>query len=545
MPIYNNISRRYFLKETALFIAASHLLASCANKKGYTGSIINDNSSTGHLLREELNLNPESTIEIPILIIGGGVSGLSAGYHLKKKGVTDYLILELADQVGGNSISGKNNTSAFPWAAHYLPVVNNSNSELLQFLFEHKIITGFDDQELPIYNDYYLCFDPEERLFIKGHWQDGLIPNFGVSEKEKEEIQRFFNLVTEYKKKIGNDGKPMFEIPLDLSSQDKEFRDLDLLSFQSFLTKLNFTSPHLLWYLNYCCKDDYGSTLSDTSAYAGLHYFCARRAKASNAESSAVLTWPEGNSFLTKKLLTASSDKIKTNQLITKINIVNDRVEVIVYNTQTKTCLRYRCNQVILCTPQYVNSHIISKELTYERKFAELFEYTPWIVANITLTDLPEHKGEPLSWDNVIFDSPSLGYVNACHQHLNTHNKNIVLTYYLPLVNGTSKETRKQLSEKKYEEICKQIINDLEKAHPKIEEFITNIDIKLWGHGMIKPKPNFIFNEKKEIYTQPIQNKIFFAHSDLSGISVFEEAFYQGNKAAKEILNIYDKNRKA
>jgi len=63
--------------------------------------------------------------------------------------------------------------------------------------------------------------------------------------------------------------------------------------------------------LNYCCKDDYGSTLENTSAYAGLHYFCARRAKAANAESSAVLTWPEGNSFLVNKLALSLKTKLE------------------------------------------------------------------------------------------------------------------------------------------------------------------------------------------------------------------------------------------
>ena len=36
----------------------------------------------------------------------------------------------------------------------------------------------------------------------------------------------------------------------------------------------------------------------------------------------------------------------------------------------------------------------------------------------------------------------------------------------------------------------------------------------------------------------PIDNQIFFAHSDLSGVSIFEEAFHQGINAAKQVLNV-------
>ena len=53
---------------------------------------------------------------------------------------------------------------------------------------------------------------------------------------------------------------------------------------------------------------------------------------------------------------------------------------------------------------------------------------------------------------------------------------------------------------------------------------------------MISPIPNTIFGEKKEFLKKDIDNKIFFAHTDLSGISIFEEAFYQGIDAAKKML---------
>jgi hypothetical protein len=53
---------------------------------------------------------------------------------------------------------------------------------------------------------------------------------------------------------------------------------------------------------------------------------------------------------------------------------------------------------------------------------------------------------------------------------------------------------------------------------------------------MIAPRPGFVWGKQKQLAAMPIGNKIFFAHSDLSGISIFEEAFYQGIRAAKEIM---------
>lgn len=540
MHTFNNISRRNFIGGIASLFLVSPLLKACKPKSKISGKIIEDNSKVGHLLRDGIKVEPKQTIEIPLLIVGAGATGLAASYQLTKNNISDFLLLDLSERHGGNSISDSNLVTYYPWAAHYLPIVNNTNAELLEFLKETGSVTGYDQNNLPVYNEFHLCFDPEERLFINGKWQDGLVPNFGVNDSEKKEIARFFETVHNYRLMNDEEGKPVFEIPLSKASTGKEFKELNSVSFADFLKQKNFTSKHLLWYLNYCCRDDYGSTLNDTSAYAGLHYFCGRKAKASNAESSAVLTWPEGNSFLVNKLYEKCKNNIRTNQLASHVSVNNGKVDVLCFDTKKNEGILYKCDKVILCTPQYINQRILSEEIKSKRVIDD-FEYSPWVVANITVTDLPEFDGEPLSWDNVIYNSDSLGYVNACHQHLNRNTNGIVLTYYLPLTKETVKESRKILREKTHEELVAEIISDLDKAHKNIENYITNIDIKLWGHGMIKPKPGFIKSDKNKELSKSIDNQIFFAHTDLSGISIFEEAFDQGMRVANEILNLHDK----
>jgi hypothetical protein len=54
---------------------------------------------------------------------------------------------------------------------------------------------------------------------------------------------------------------------------------------------------------------------------------------------------------------------------------------------------------------------------------------------------------------------------------------------------------------------------------------------------MISPVPGFIFGKHKKEASQNIEGKIFFAHSDLSGISIFEEAFHQGINVVNQIVD--------
>jgi hypothetical protein len=53
---------------------------------------------------------------------------------------------------------------------------------------------------------------------------------------------------------------------------------------------------------------------------------------------------------------------------------------------------------------------------------------------------------------------------------------------------------------------------------------------------MISPVPGFIFGVQKAKSAQPIDNRIYFAHTDLAGISIFEEAFYQGVNVVNKML---------
>ncbi len=52
---------------------------------------------------------------------------------------------------------------------------------------------------------------------------------------------------------------------------------------------------------------------------------------------------------------------------------------------------------------------------------------------------------------------------------------------------------------------------------------------------MIRPVPGFIWGSvRAQMLNQ--QGRIAFAHSDMSGISIFEEAFTRGLQAADSIL---------
>ncbi|RRB06749.1 FAD-dependent oxidoreductase [Larkinella rosea] len=535
--------RRQFLEQAAglgftALLATSTGLNACHSINSHNhiqGGMAGANHQTGHLLRnpEKLPL-PSRSLETEVLIVGGGIAGLSARRWLWQHGLRDVLLVEMDNQTGGNSVSGQNAISAYPWGAHYLPIPDLRNRELLDFLKECHAITGFDPAGLPIYNEYYLCHDPEERLFINGHWQAGLVPEVGVPEADKQQITRFFKLIEQLKHARGSDGKDAFAIPLGNSSTDENYRKWDAVSFETYLNEQQFTSTYLRWFLEYGCKDDYGSTLENTSAWAGLHYFASRKGVAANAEPNAVLTWPEGNNFLVRQLEQQAQSPVHSNRLVFSVQENERGVQVLCYDVLNKETVSIQARKVLLATPQFITQNLLKNRVSAD------FQYSPWLVANLTVSGLPQGRGLPLCWDNVIYGSPSVGYVTATHQHLNIAEPQKVITVYWPLVQGPPATARQKAYETAYETWVQQLLTELETAHPGVMPYIHAVDCWIWGHGMIVPAPGFIWGESRRKAAQPINGKLFFAHSDLSGISIFEEAFYQGIRAAKEILEQND-----
>lgn len=158
------MERRDFIKLSVALTGLLPAAQACrTEKKKIPGSILGASSGLGHLIRDKVFADPEEITEPEVVIVGGGVSGLSAARYLTQAGVQDITLLDLEERMGGNASAGSNTISGYPWGAHYVPLPNNELTEYLSFLESCNVITGWDEKGLPVYNEFHLCQDPEER----------------------------------------------------------------------------------------------------------------------------------------------------------------------------------------------------------------------------------------------------------------------------------------------------------------------------------------------------------------------------------------------
>lgn len=530
----NYNSRRTFLKGIAVSLLLLPMLQSCKEK---VIVLLIRLSGTNHILGHRLWVKkfpkPTRKIHIPYLIIGGGISGLSAARQFEKKGISDFLVLEMENHLGGNSSNGENQYSKFPLGAHYLPLPNFHDKILLQFLEEEKIILGYDAKGFPEFDEAQLTFTPQERLFYKNDWQEGLVPKYGNSDTDEKEFQVFFSKMDCFREAKGVDGKYLFDIPLINSSEAVQTIKLDSMTMKQWLDENQLTSKPLIAYVDYCCRDDFGLGVDFVSAWAGIHYFAGRKHNVTSDRKENVLTWPEGNARLTTHLKKYSEGKTLKNHLAYEVKIEGDKAVIHAFDNRKKESVEIITNKVVLATPQFINQYLLEKR----KHIAREFHYAPWLLATLTVSDLTDNYSYPLCWDNVIHGSKGLGYIYDQHQSVQQVQSKKVITYYYSFSTSDIRKSRRTLYQQKKEYWKQIIIEDLKMAHPDIESKTEEISIHLLGHGMVSPVPGFLFGDAKKEAARSIENKIFFAHSDLAGISIFEEAFHQGINVVNTILD--------
>ena len=529
-----------------LLASAAPFLGACEMSNGRpvalpAGDLLGPDLALGHRLRRRDFPAPTQQRKVGIAIVGGGIAGLSAAWQLTKRGITDWQIFELDEAVGGNARSGSNAVSPFPWGAHYLPLPTVEATLLRELLKDLNILQGDPRAATPVYDDAALVHAPQERLLFNGLWQDSIWPRAGVDQRELDQYKRFEELAQQLRNSTGADGKRAFASPSQLASRDPKFTLLDQTSFTAWLKSLGFDSPHLHWVADYATRDDFGMRAANTSAWAGMHYFTCRDGRGLHADPHAVLTWPEGNGFLVKRLEEWLQQRvpqgIARRSPCIKILQHAAHCDLEVFDANSQHTMSVRADRVIWCAPAFVLARAWQNAPSNFAPQAGQIDIAPWLVANLTLSEPPYDLGPAeLAWDNVLYDSPSMGYVVATHQQIKVRQYGpTVLTYYLPLADLNYAAARKALLETSQTVWAERILRDLERAHPAIRQITQRIDLWRWAHAMPKPVPGFLSLPIRKTL-EDLSGALLFGHSDLSGLSLFEEANHAGATAATRAL---------
>ena len=535
-------------RRALLLAAASSPLFGCTRREAapFGGDWVGANAERGHRLRDtkagELP-TPDAQRRVSVLIVGAGISGLAAARTLMRAGIDDVHVADLEDAAGGNSRGHRIAGMQCPLGAHYLPVPGEQATEVIELLEDLGLRRT--ENGAAAYDERHLCHSPQERLCVDGHWVEGLLPPIDALPADQRvatltQYRQFSSLVD----RLSAGGA--FSMPTARSTWSAELDALDATAFGPWLTAQGLTAPALRWYLDYCCRDDYGAGAAQVSAWAGLHYFASRHgfhAPGDGApERDGVLTWPEGNAWLSRRLAESLGDRLHTGMVGLRVTENRSDVAVDFWNATAKRAERWTASRVILALPLFIAARLLQAPPPALVQASGAMRHAPWLVANLHLGDaLDDRPGAPPSWDNVIYDPasplPTLGYVDAMHQSTRSIPGPTVLTAYWALGGNTPEQLAQQrarLLNEPWSAWSQAIVGELTRAHSDLPAKVRRVDLMRYGHAMSIPVPGLRSSAALRALVAP-QRRVHFAHTDLSAYSVFEEAMYQGVRAATQL----------
>ena len=500
------MKRRKFIKISSL-ATLPVLLKSCnwAGEGGLDLDItVHTDIHTGHVLFESQSYTNGENLRVETLIVGGGVAGLAAAYHLKE---SDFLLCELSDRLGGTSSFHHFDGLAFAQGAHYdLAYPANYGEEVLAALeslgiieYQHwKDAWSFKDRQ------HIIMHRRKNRCFDNGEFR-GEVLKAGALKKSFDALMGTYS--------------GAMKMPVRL--MDPQYHALDQVTFYDFLKDQIELTEDFARGLDYHMRDDYGGTIGQVSALAGIHYFACRPYY---KEVVDLFSPPEGNGYFIQKMAEKlPKEQLWTQHLIKSIRPVKYRFEVDVVDIGRQQVKTIQADRIIYAGQKHALKYILPEEYP-------LFEkniYAPWLVLNFIIDNQLEEHG---FWQNeMLTDDPTfMGFVDSNAQHRRKQRKRVLTAYYcLP---PASRNDLRNVEANK-EAIAEKTLKYLNLYFGKdISGLVEKVFIKVMGHAMPIPVPGYLFNSEKGKYAN-----LAYAGVDNGRLPLLFEAMDSGIEAAQRV----------
>lgn len=467
------------------------------------------------------------------VIVGGGISGLTTAWKLRRQGVTDLLVLEKDDATGGlcraETISGIVSSRASAYSSFPF-------GEMIPLFKDLGIVTRVKGSGKPVVDPQWLLKPPYDQAFVGG--KSVSEPFFGpgverlpVSRGVRDDLKAFGEKLLSIQDWEDADGRTAFDTPLEEASPDPDKRGLDRMTLGEYVTSQGW-SLDMARLFDPLLKSAYGAGHDRLSAWAALDFLCDEILPGEDDGGS--LCFPGGNAFLTEKLAALlPADRVWTRCCVTKI--ISRPKEAVVGFLQEGRPRAVRARAVVFAAPQFMAPYLIADHPADRTAAVRALTYAPYLVANLAVERVAaglaysnQLIGDHFVSDFIVADWPVLQAPDKASPERPT-----VLTAYCPLPAGD----RGNLLAASFATWEKRILKDFEQCVPGFGSTVQGMTLYRWGHALPIPAKGWLFSDERRTLRKPL-GRIVFAGTDVEGIPTVDHAMAAGFRAGDEVLEL-------
>jgi len=486
-------NRRNFIK----FVVAGSVVAGCPIDL----SLLADDTENKPLVEGEANrichevrdgqifASPAVSARHDIIIVGGGISGLSAAYFLQHR---DILLLEKEPHWGGNAYLTDCNGTAYATGSAFLEKVEGAYNFAKEIGLEPLPVANWDGS---IINGE---FNPDT-------WGDGL-DKLPYPPQIREGFKRF-------KKDM---------LAIDLKKRQQE---LFGVSWSSFFK--GYPDEVKRWWDNYG-PSNWGATTDDTAATIGVYEM---QAIAGPDRHDDRYTWPGGLGAISKKLAETLQPRLtdRMQSGATVVSVIPDKSEARVTYMQGDQLKTVAGKAVIMAAPKFITRRIVQGLPQAQDDAMRQIRYIPYAVVNLIYDKPVFNKGYDTWCPGNRFTDVIVADWVARNQPGYKQKYNI-LSCYTPLA---EEERARLLSENSARKIASEVLTDFQKLEPGLNVDPLEVHIYRRGHPLYMSTPG-TYTQLQPAARQPM-DRIFFANTDSEGpVSTTSLAIDAARRAVKE-----------
>lgn len=432
-----------------------------------------------------------------VVVVGGGLSGLTAAYHLKERQV---LVLEAGSVPGGVCRQGAFRGLAYPAGSAYFYYPGDPAWQ-----------AWYEELGLPLADS--LLAEPVSALFYEGRWYPDCFSRSGFQQlplpsRAKDGVLQLIDRLAAWEEEwelIGSDTLPNPE--------------LDAISLAHFLEKEQGLPPQITGIFSPYCRSCLGAGPEAVSALAGLFFLMAEF-----SEKSRSAAFPEGNAGIAGALARALSPPVRCDQIVVTLEPNPEGVDLLVWDSPRERGYRLQAGVVILAPGKFAARRILPSPAGWDLAVFQRFRYSSYVVAALCGS---------ISLDSRGYENWVAGEENFSDFIMSPRTPRAgeprVMTVFAPQAYAQNREA---LLRTPPEEKAKEILTAVDRHFPGTAREVEEIHLYRFGHAQIVPYPGFLTALKGNI--APSQGRIILANSDLEGLPCIEAAIVQGQKAAQQ-----------